>query len=361
MARPPYIAIEGVIGVGKTTLTRLLQPRFEGDLVLEVFEENPFLSNFYGDRARYAFQTQIFFLLSRYRQQMAMVPPARRKRPIISDYTFAKDRLFAQLNLSGDELAMYERVHDALGAHLQHPDLLVYLRADHDVLMARIAARDRPYERNMDPQYIEELRLAYEDFITAYEHSPVLIIDTNELNIIQDTSDLDYVVQRIQSSAGYGIHQTALPGVDMAQLIERRPESILEELETRPGSLLDFQQFHISLDADKGFDSDLLLNFTLLMEEIGELARVVKHIKSAQIHNQHSGLANETALIKAIEAYREQIKDELADCFAYLLKISNYTGIDLEDAYLQKMNLNAQREWPNGKLAGGTEEATGGN
>ena len=158
---PNYIAIEGVIGVGKTTLARLLQPRFAASILLEVFEENPFLAEFYGDRERYAFQTQLFFLLSRYHQQRLAVPEALRRGMLISDYTFAKDELFAWLNLKDDELAMYGRVHAALGEKIPKPSLIVYLHADHDLLMRRITLRDRPYERNMDPNYIRELTSAY--------------------------------------------------------------------------------------------------------------------------------------------------------------------------------------------------------
>ena len=157
-----YIAIEGVIGVGKTTLARLLQPAFEADLLLEVFEENPFLSDFYSDRARYAFQTQIFFLLSRYHQQRRGVKTILEAgKSLLSDYTFAKDSLFARINLKGDELEMYKRVHQALAEKISMPDLLVYLRADTDVLMQRIALRDRSYERNIERSYIEELNQAY--------------------------------------------------------------------------------------------------------------------------------------------------------------------------------------------------------
>ena len=125
-----YVAIEGVIGVGKTTLARLLQNAFDAEILLEVFEENPFLSDFYSDRERYAFQTQIFFLLSRYHQQRRTVPDLLAAgKSIISDYTFAKDSLFARINLKGDELDMYYKVHEALAEKIPKPDLIVYLRA----------------------------------------------------------------------------------------------------------------------------------------------------------------------------------------------------------------------------------------
>ena len=139
-----YLAIEGVIGVGKTTLARTLQSIFNTQLLLEVFEENPFLSDFYSDRARYAFQTQIFFLLSRYRQQRANVPQLLAQGvDLIADYTFEKDSLFARINLAGDELNMYQKVHEALAEKIPLPNLVVYLRASTNVLMQRIAMRDQ--------------------------------------------------------------------------------------------------------------------------------------------------------------------------------------------------------------------------
>lgn len=211
MSNFPFIAIEGVIGVGKTTLARMLAPDFSGEVLLEVFEENPFLSDFYADRARYAFQTQIFFLLSRYRQQHQAVPAALQRGPLFSDYTFAKDALFAHLNLNGDELAVYEKLHTALAEKIPTPDLLVYLRADLDVLMTRIRLRDRPYERSMDPNYIDSLRLAYEGFFSAYTASPVLVIDTNHLNVVTDPADYATVRERIRSALGQGTFQPALP------------------------------------------------------------------------------------------------------------------------------------------------------
>ena len=197
-----YIAIEGVIGVGKTTLARMLQQSFEAAVLLEVFEENPFLSDFYGDRARYAFQTQIFFLLSRYHQQLRSVPVLlAEKGNLISDYTFAKDALFAQINLEGDELEMYSRVHEALAEKMQHPDLLVYLRADTNVLMQRIAMRDRHYERNMEDSYIEQLNQAYDQFFSKpYNGTPVLTIDSNSLDFVRKPDDFSLIENQIRES-----------------------------------------------------------------------------------------------------------------------------------------------------------------
>jgi deoxyguanosine kinase len=208
-----YIAIEGVIGVGKTTLARLLQSTFEAEVLLEVFEENPFLSDFYGDRARYAFQTQIFFLLSRYRQQNSNVPKILADgKNLIADYTFAKDALFAGINLKGDELDMYHKVHEALGEKIPKPDLLVYLQATTDTLMSRIAFRDRPYERQMERGYIDELNAAYENFFSKpYDHTPILKIDTNGLNIIQNPEHVKHIENRIRETLGLVPFQQSLP------------------------------------------------------------------------------------------------------------------------------------------------------
>ncbi|HIE25446.1 MAG TPA: deoxynucleoside kinase, partial [Anaerolineales bacterium] len=183
-----YIAIEGVIGVGKTTLARLLQPKFNAEILLEIFEENPFLSDFYSDRARYAFQTQMFFLLSRYHQQRRNVPELLTKNEnLLSDYTFAKDSLFARINLEGDELDMYERVHEALAEKITPPDLLVFLRAKTKTLMERIEMRDRPYERDMKSAYIAELGETYAEFFSKpYNNTPVLTIDTDDLDFVRN-------------------------------------------------------------------------------------------------------------------------------------------------------------------------------
>jgi deoxyguanosine kinase len=216
-----YIAIEGVIGVGKTTLARLLQPMFESALVLEVFEENPFLSDFYSDRQRYAFQTQIFFLLSRYYQQRRSVPEIlKRGESLIADYTFAKDALFARINLVGDELEMYYRVHDALAEKIPLPSLIVYLRADLEVLMQRIASRDRPYERNMEREYINQLIRAYDDFFINNQarniggNVTVLTLDTNELDYVRRVEDLRLVENRVRQTLKQVPFQASLPIID---------------------------------------------------------------------------------------------------------------------------------------------------
>jgi deoxyguanosine kinase len=208
-----YIAIEGVIGVGKTTLARLLQPAFEADLLLEVFEENPFLSDFYSDRARYAFQTQIFFLLSRYQQQRRGVNTILDAgKSLLSDYTFAKDSLFARINLKGDELEMYKRVHQALAEKISPPDLLVYLRADTDVLMQRIAFRDRSYERNIERNYIDELNQAYEEFFSRpYDDTPVLTIESNSLDFVRFPKHLNLIENRIRAALNLPPYQAELP------------------------------------------------------------------------------------------------------------------------------------------------------
>lgn len=203
-----YIVFEGVIGVGKTTLARLLQPRFQSELLLEAFDENPFLSDFYSDRARYAFQTQIFFLLSRYRQQQA-APRLLRQRSLLADYFFEKDKLFAHLNITGDELTMYDHLYAALAEKVRRPDLVVYLRADVDTLMARIAMRDRPYERQMDRGYIAALARAYEALFTHYTTAPLLVIESDEMDFVRRPADLAHIEQRIRAALA-GVRQPSL-------------------------------------------------------------------------------------------------------------------------------------------------------
>ncbi|HET7010235.1 MAG TPA: deoxynucleoside kinase [Anaerolineales bacterium] len=205
-----YLAIEGVIGVGKTTLARLLQPMFDAEVLFEAFEENPFLSDFYADRRRYAFQTQIFFLLSRYHQQRDAVPQALERGNLIADYTFEKDALFARLNLGGDELNTYFRLHAALAERLQVPDLTVYLKVTTPTALHRISSRDRPYERNMDADYIDQLNRTYEEHFSN-PHGPTLTVDTTPLDFVRNPEDLAEVARRIRDALGIPPFQPELP------------------------------------------------------------------------------------------------------------------------------------------------------
>ena len=168
VATGKFLAIEGVIGVGKTTLTRVLAERTGGTTVLEAVEENPFLASFYEDRRRFAFQTQLFFLLSRYRQQMALVQRDLFANAVVSDYLFQKDRIFASINLADAEMELYDQILPLLERDLPRPDRVVYLRADLAVLLSRIEKRGRPFEKRIDPDYLETLREAYDYFFFHY-------------------------------------------------------------------------------------------------------------------------------------------------------------------------------------------------
>lgn len=200
--RPRYIVVEGPIGVGKTTLTRALAKRFSGRSVFEIVEENPFLADFYTDRDKYAFQTQIFFLLSRFKQQEELAQQDLFERVTVSDYLFAKDRIFAGLTLDGAEIALYDRVYEALGTRVPKPDLVVYLQARHEVLMERIRERGRPFERNFDPGYLRELCEAYNEFFFRYEETPLLVVNTSDIDLRDAHEDMDALVREIQALRG---------------------------------------------------------------------------------------------------------------------------------------------------------------
>lgn len=208
-----YIAIEGVIGVGKTSLARLLQLPFNSNVLLEIFEENPFLAKFYEDRARYAFQTQMFFLLSRYYQQRRGVSELLGKeKMLISDYTFDKDALFAKNTLDGDELEMYNQLHAVLAEKIPVPDLILYLRASTDTLMRRITLRDRPYERDMDRDYIDMVNVAYDNyFLRSDTERSVLVIDSDEMDFVHNQDDLNWIENRIRQRLQMPPFQPELP------------------------------------------------------------------------------------------------------------------------------------------------------
>ncbi len=326
-----YIVIEGAIGVGKTTLARMLGDHFHSQLLLEVFEENPFLARFYESRARYAFQTQMFFLLSRYRQQRHQVPFLLEQGPLISDYMFAKDRLFARLNLAGDEWEVYQQIHQALAEQIPTPDLIVYLQADTDVLLGRIAQRDRPYERNMDQEYIETLRQAYERFFSNQQAAPVLYIDTNNLNFVANPNDFRLIVDHIRNVLQEGTFQRPLPQFETL----RQGKDLL----TKGRPLTDFQRFHDEMDRAGNLNTDIYFNFLCLSEEIGELGRELAGLWLEEQTQVTQGQPAQQARQAALGQRRHQVESELADCMACLLKLANYVGVDLETAYLEKMKL----------------------
>jgi deoxyadenosine/deoxycytidine kinase len=198
MERPRYIAVEGPIGVGKTTLAHILGERLGGRVVLEAVEENPFLASFYADRRKHAFQAQLFFLLSRFQQQQALFQHDLFNQATIADYLFAKDRIFAALTLSPDELSLYERVYELLGPRTIRPDLVVYLQARTDVLLARIKRRGRDFERSIDAAYLDQLAKAYSDFFFHFDESPLLVVNTSDIDLEGSPRDLEALLAVIR-------------------------------------------------------------------------------------------------------------------------------------------------------------------
>jgi deoxyguanosine kinase len=198
MERARYIAIEGPIGAGKTTLASLLVERFGGRLVAEPVAENPFLASFYQDRRKYAFQTQIFFLLSRFQQQQELFQQDLFNQVTVADYLFAKDRIFAALNLDPNELALYEQIYGLMGGRTVRPDLVVYLQARTEVLVSRIRKRGREFERRLEPTYLEALAKAYSDFFFHYDEAPLLVVNTSDIDLVGSQADADALVNVVR-------------------------------------------------------------------------------------------------------------------------------------------------------------------
>lgn len=195
--KPRYIVVEGPIGVGKTTLVTKLAERYQGNTVFEIFEENPFLAKFYENQERYAFQTEMFFLLSRYRQQEDFAQDDLFGSVAVSDYLFTKCRLFASLTLSDHELSLYDRMYGILSTQVPKPDVVIHLHAPLDVLMGRISKRGRSYEQNMDPNYMDRLRSLYQQFFQHYDDSPLLEIDTTDIDFSVDESAVDHLMNQV--------------------------------------------------------------------------------------------------------------------------------------------------------------------
>lgn len=192
-----YIAVEGVIGAGKTALAKKLKAKLDARLILEQFETNPFLEKFYNDRRRYAFQTQMFFLINRFKQQEELSQEDLFSSYIVSDYIFEKDRIFAYLNLTGDELKLYESLYPLLARSLRKPDLVVFLQSSIDRLMFNIKKRGRAVEKNLTRSYIEELSEAYNHFFFRYNSTPLLIVNSTEIDFVNNENDFEELFRQI--------------------------------------------------------------------------------------------------------------------------------------------------------------------
>lgn len=199
-----YIVVEGPIGVGKTSLARLIAEEFNSRAVLEQVDENPFLKKFYEEPGAYAFQAQLFFLLSRYRQQRQLAQQDLFAQGTVADYLFAKDQIFAQTNLDGDELALYRQLFRLLDSRLPKPDLVVYLQARSEVLLERLRKRDREYERRISPEYVERIAEAYRDFFFYYEETPLLVVNVSEVDFVASSEQLADLIREIRSM-GQGV------------------------------------------------------------------------------------------------------------------------------------------------------------
>ncbi|MBI5560277.1 MAG: deoxynucleoside kinase [Deltaproteobacteria bacterium] len=210
MQKARYIAVEGPIGVGKTALTDRLAKELDATVLMEEVDTNPFIMNFYGDIKKHAFQTQLFFLLSRYQQQKELGQCDLFKTSVVADYLFAKDRIFAYLNLDGNELSLYEQVYRLLDARIPKPDLVVYLQASSSVLVERIEKRNKDYEKDINEGYLRALVDAYNKYFFYYTDTPLLVVNTTEIDFVENPADLSNLVKEIRSIKGGTQHYIPL-------------------------------------------------------------------------------------------------------------------------------------------------------
>lgn len=196
---PRFIAVEGAIGAGKTSLARLLGEKFDAKPVLEKDEENPFIEKFYQDRGSYAFQTQIFFLLNRYKQYLSLAQRDLFNSVALVDYLFQRDRIFAHLNLKGHELALYEQIYALIRNKTPKPDLVIFLQASPRVLEKRVIKRGREYEKLLDYEYLEEVNNAFNNFFFYYSETPLLVINTDAIDFVEKKCDLEELINKINS------------------------------------------------------------------------------------------------------------------------------------------------------------------
>lgn len=206
MEKSQYVAIEGPIGVGKSSLAELLAKELGGRTLLEAVDDNPFLPRFYADTKKYAFQTQLFFLLSRYQQQKEMFQQDLFRSSVVADYLFAKDRIFAYLNLDENELCLYEQVYRLLDTRIPKPDLVIYLQASTGVLIERIAGRGIDYEKQVREDYLEKLVDAYNRYFFYYSDTPLLVVNTTDIDFVNNPADLASLVKEIRSIKGGAQH-----------------------------------------------------------------------------------------------------------------------------------------------------------
>ncbi len=197
---PRYIAIEGAIGVGKTSLAKILANEFGVRLVKEEAGNNPFLERFYEDRRKFAFQTQLFFLLSRYRQQRELAQGQLFEKGVVTDYILAKDKIFAYLNLEDDETSLYEMVYKLLVPNVPRPDLVIFLQARPEVLLSRVRKRGIEYERNISLDYLKTLSDAYNEYFFHYNETPLLVVNTSEIDFVESPRDLEHLVREVKSA-----------------------------------------------------------------------------------------------------------------------------------------------------------------